>query len=556
VAENFQDVVAYGLSSLAISGDAIIVGATNTNATSKTVFFNNNSTSGALVWGPSANRTISLPDASGVIQLTSQGILSLSAGGAQITSGQVIFSNSNGVSFGANGQTVTGSVATSLTNINVSAGTTSNNLSAVVFSNSNNVSFGLNGSTVTATISVPAQTNQTVGLYGLGNTTQNSSTTLDARTLSFNGLGGITVGYSNGSIQLSGPQTVAQTNQTVGLYGLGNTTQNSSTTLDARTLSFNGLGGITVGYSNGSIQLSGPVAQTNQTVGLYALGNTTQNSSTTLDARTLSFNGLGIVTVGYSNGSIQISATQSNQTEGLYAIGNTAGQSSSSTFDARTMSISGVGAVSVGYSGNALVISAPPFAVSRMQWPDFPWQTNFSLSNMSQSFQVFNPKANITASQANFLMGLSGNTNSTGALTISFGIYTWLHSTLSLASSSSRQITWTSGSQSTNSTVYGGISGTMYRTVALNNWAISAGDYMLGVWFRTTNNGTWVAFGAQGPTIVNAQDVNETQAYLNGYTISSYSSAMIASVNITDTGYARTGGDALKQPSMILLGSY
>jgi hypothetical protein len=39
-----------------------------------------------------------------------------------------------------------------LTNINVSAGTTSQNLSNVVFSNSNGVSFGLNGSTITASV--------------------------------------------------------------------------------------------------------------------------------------------------------------------------------------------------------------------------------------------------------------------------------------------------------------------------------------------------------------------------------------------------------------------
>src|SRR5258708_8056692 len=41
-------------------------------------------------------------------------------------------------------------------NVNFSAGTTSNNLGAVTFSNSNNVSFGLNGSTITA--SIPNQT--------------------------------------------------------------------------------------------------------------------------------------------------------------------------------------------------------------------------------------------------------------------------------------------------------------------------------------------------------------------------------------------------------------
>lgn len=38
---------------------------------------------------------------------------------------------------------------------NISAGTLSNNLSQLVFSNSNNVSFGLNGSTLTATVSNP-----------------------------------------------------------------------------------------------------------------------------------------------------------------------------------------------------------------------------------------------------------------------------------------------------------------------------------------------------------------------------------------------------------------
>ena len=782
---------------------------------------------------------------------TQSNIQAIYDGVNSISTGTIRFSNINGVSFGVNGQTITAS-HNALTNINVSAGTTSNNLNALTFSNSNGLSFGLNGSTITGSYTVPTQTNQTVGLYATGNTTQSSSTTLDARSITFNAIGAATLGFSNGSVQVSVPvqsaqtqsliqaiydgaasittgtirfsnsngvsfgingQTItashngitSQTAQTVGLYGLGNTTQNSSTTLDARSLSFNGLGNITVGYSNGSIQLSGsqsvqtsnivvPSAgtqtatsgtvifsnsngisfgmsnssvitasytvptQTNQTVGLYGLGNTTQNSSTTIDARSLSFNGLGIVTVGYSNGSIQVSATQSaqtqsviqaiydgvnsistgtirysnsngvsfgingqtitasinaltninvsagttsnnltaitfsnsnglsfglngstitgsytvptqsNQTEGLYAIGNTIGQSSSSTFDARTVSISGAGIVSVGYSGNALVISAPSaggsinisagttsnnlnaltfsnannvsfglngsvitgsiapalsffglgnttqnsstsldgrsislnglgamtvgysngsiqlsspvvsnlsvtgalsastngstiilgapvYNASQLIHPANPWQTNFQISNASFSLQRFNPYLNITATQANFLMALSGNTNSSGALTVSFGIYTMNGSTMSLASSSSRQISWTSGSQTTNSTIYGGVSGTRYRTISLNNWNITGGDYILGLWFRTTNNGTWLAFGQQGPTIVGALDSNETNNYGNGFSTSSYTTAMISSINVTDTNYVRTGGNALQQPGVIFLGN-
>ncbi len=435
--------------------------------------------------------------------LTNPSKIIVSAGTTSNSLPAVTFSNSNNVSFGLNGSTITASASYSQSTGpgGIAAGGATATSGTVIFSNSNGLAFGLNGQTITGSYSVPTQTNQTVGLYGLGNTTQNSSTTLDARSLSFNGLGAATVGYSNGSIQFSVPvqtaqtqsniqavydgansistgtlrftnangvsftingQTIsgsvaAQTNQSIGLYALGNTTQNSSTTLDARTLSFNGLGAATVGYSNGSIQISVPVqtaqtqsniqaiydgaasistgtirfsnlnnvsfgingqtitasvsAQSVQTIGLYALGNTTQNSSTTLDARTLSFNGLGAVTVGYSNNSIQISvpvqtaqtqsniqgiydgansittgtirftnangvsftingqtisgsvAAQTNQSIGIYAVSNTT-QSSSGTVDARSLSFQGAGIASVGWTNGSVVISVPTGAPS------------------------------------------------------------------------------------------------------------------------------------------------------------------------------------------------
>ena len=81
---------------------------------------------------------------------STQGSINLSAGTTSNLASAFTFSNSNGVSFGLNASTITASVATSLTNINISAGTTSNNLSAVTFSNSNSISFGINASTLTA----------------------------------------------------------------------------------------------------------------------------------------------------------------------------------------------------------------------------------------------------------------------------------------------------------------------------------------------------------------------------------------------------------------------
>lgn len=129
--------------------------------------------------------------------------------------------NSSGLSLDARGYAGTGTSATNASitlnsnglaisvanqaagNVTFSGGASSAGLASIVFSNSNNISFGLSGSTITASAS--AQSNQNISLYALGNTTQNSSTVLNASNLSFNGLGALTWGYSNGSIQASAP---------------------------------------------------------------------------------------------------------------------------------------------------------------------------------------------------------------------------------------------------------------------------------------------------------------------------------------------------------------
>ena len=105
----------------------------------------------------------------------SAGLSAISGGTTQLTSGTAVFSNSNGVSFGVNGNTVTATVKTdyqtsgaylttamqsnaaTISNINFSAGTTSQNLSKITFADSNGVSFGLNGSVVTGTVKTDYQ---------------------------------------------------------------------------------------------------------------------------------------------------------------------------------------------------------------------------------------------------------------------------------------------------------------------------------------------------------------------------------------------------------------
>jgi len=318
-------------------------------------------------------------------------------------------SNSNGLSFGLNGSVITGSytvpnvpsqtVQTQSIIQGIYDGINSVSTGTIRVSNANGVSFGINGQTLTA--SVAAQSNQTAGLYAIGNSTQNSSTTLDVRSLSFNGLGAASIGYSNGSIQVSVPTQSAQTQSNVaGIYDGANS-------ISTGTVRFSNSNGITFGINGQVITAShnGITLQSNQTAGLYAIGNSTQNSSTVLDVRSLSFNGLGAASIGYSNGSIQVSvpvqsaqtqsniaaiydgansistgtirysnangvsfgvngqtltasvAAQTNQSIGLYAVSNTT-QNSSTTLDARSLSFQGAGNVSVGYSNGSVVISA------------------------------------------------------------------------------------------------------------------------------------------------------------------------------------------------------
>lgn len=269
MSDNFQDNVSYTNASLVISGGEVIDG---------------NMLSIGYPGGSSANTIAFSNGQNNIIQH-----LVVAPTGAN----QTMFIPNN----------TAGGNATLLSNINLSAGTTSSNISAFVFSNSNNVSFGLNGATVTATITVPAQTVQTVGLYAVSNTTgASSSTSVDARSISFQGAGIASVGYSNGSVVVSVPSGGG------GITAINVSASGTSNNLTAIT--FSNANGLTFGMAGSTITASYTVpTQTVQTIGMYAVSNTTgAGSSTTLDARTISYQGVGAASVGFSNGSVVIKA--------------------------------------------------------------------------------------------------------------------------------------------------------------------------------------------------------------------------------------------------------
>lgn len=121
---------------------------------------------------------------------------------------------------------------------------------------------------------VPAQTNQTVGLYAVSNTTgAGSSTTADARSLSFQGAGVASVGYSNGSVVISVP-TGGGAGDGYNIIGV-----NGGATELSTTYQLSNANNVSFGLNAGTITASASFNQTVQPVA-YAAGGTTNNFST------------------------------------------------------------------------------------------------------------------------------------------------------------------------------------------------------------------------------------------------------------------------------------
>lgn len=285
------------------------------------------------------------------------------------------FANSNGVSFGTNGSTVTATVKTdyALSNHSHNLATTTTNGSQIVIATTNSDG---------ATMAVPpfittyaAQTNQTANFYVQGNTTQLSSTAgIDLRSVSFEGAGVASVGVSNGRVLVSVP--AGGGGDGYNIIGV-----NGGATQLSTTLQLSNANNVSFGLNAGTITASASyAAQTNQTANYYATGNTTQLSSTAgNDLRSVTFEGAGAASIGLSNGRVLVSVpTQTVDTNKAGTGVTTAG--------------------GAGFSGtlntNGLSVSIPS------------WLTTAALSNHSHNF------ATTTTNGSQIVVG---TTNSAGA---------------------------------------------------------------------------------------------------------------------------------------------
>lgn len=293
-------------------------------------------TAKAIASGWSIANTITvkvITDIENAISSGGSGILSVSAGTLAITNSEVIFSNSNGVSFGASSNVITASFSGGGGGgAAISAGANSQNTGTVQFSNSNGVTFGLSNNGV-MTASHDGITSQSV--QPVAASASNGSFAFS--TLAFSDANGVTFGTSAGSIITA----------SVGTAAAGNSVNFSAGTESANlgSIVFSNSNGVSFGLDAGTVtaQHNGLTSQSNQAASA---------SNGSFAFQTLAFSNANNVTFGTSAGSI---ITASVAAGGGGSINFSAGTQSA---DLASIVFSNSNGVSFGLSNGTITASA------------------------------------------------------------------------------------------------------------------------------------------------------------------------------------------------------
>lgn len=432
-------------------GYNILAAGTQTAGTANTVVFSN---SNGITFGMS-NSSVITASHNGI---TSQSVQTQNMVSVQGSTGNISFANGNGITFGGNASTVTASHngLTSQSNQAVSAGNGSSTFQTLSFADGNGVSFSTAAGGIVATVRTDYQSSNANYLTSQSNQNVTAANGGFAfQTLSFSNANGVSFGTSAGSaITASHNGLTSQSNQAFSAGGGSSAFQ---------TLSFNNANGATFSNVGGAVQLSYTVpavpAQTNQTIGGYAVGNTTgQSSSSTFDARTVSIQGAGAASVGYSNGSIIISAPNAAAGNVTFSAGTTSNGLADVVF-------SNSNGVSFGLNGSTITASVnagggAAYTHSSYYYPQDRLITAVSApANGSMSVQMLLADVNYSGSRLDLFVSMSP-ISSADNRTFSFvyshwcGIYTNNAGTLSSMSTAS--LATTLGTWSSNATASAG----------------------------------------------------------------------------------------------------
>jgi hypothetical protein len=528
---NSFNVSAAGIISAGWSSNSFVISAPASTGISQSMFAVSNTTLGTS--GTQTIGQLSLAGAGNISVGVSNGSYVISGAGGAGGGGVNFGVSTGGNTAGATGTVSTGNVVLvgsgpiSLSQATGGAGSaatiTINAPATSSISGTGQVSVGVAGSTIS--IGVP-----TVSVFLNGNTTLTSSGTMTNGQLNISGAGNVTLGYSLGTIIASATGGGGGGNFTAGVSG-GNTSNTSGTVSNAFILA--GGNNVTLSASTGAGGMSVTIsaaAQSSASFSLFAVGNTTQLSST-VKTGFPTINAIGGISAGVSGGSIVLSAPP-------------------------VSSISGTGLLSVSVNGSTISLGVA--GTTESVWVPY-WGSQSAVQIGNGSIQVFpaNMDRNFSASRADIYASVSGSTIalSTYAGTVSafIGIYTRNASTLSLASSGSQSFSF-SNSSNNNTTAFSGL-----RNISVPiNVNGSPQDAWLAVMTQTAsaNTNAWTASnmlipGNAAPLagLIGAS-ANATQQQILGLGVFSVSSAAMPS-SMAFSAIQGTGSAAAMIPAIV-----
>lgn len=438
------------------------------------------------------NQTLSL-SVPGTSSVVGSGIVNLSTNGASVTISAPAFS----------------------------AGISSNSVvtNQLILAAGNNVTLGQSTDATGATVSIGVsnQSNQTLSFSAGSQSTLTATGTFDARSFYLNGVGAAKVGFSQSSVFVSvSNQTVGS--QSIGMHTstAGGGTGGTSGSASGGQIQYNFYAGsnITLSQSvngaSGSMSIYGGAGGAGGGVALYDGAN----SITSGTARFSNSNGVSFGINGQTiTGSV---AAQSNQTLGMYVLNNTVtnAQSSTSTLDARSISFTNYGALSAGFSGGTMQLSVPATSniigtngvgissngstISVSIPPTSYWMHNSAAFYSSSSGNMINGTMSIARmllpNQISFSrvdiplsvsVSTSGNNSSAGVAQTAYGvIYTRSGSTLNPIVG---QSSTTSFSYSSSGGAFVSISGPRVMSFNLATM-LTAGEYYFGLQLSTATS--------------------------------------------------------------------
>lgn len=447
----------------------------NTTYTSGTLTFQN---ANGISFGSSGANGISA-SYTVPVQSAQTGISAVVVSNTTYTSGTLTFQNANGISFGSSGANgISASYTVPIVQTGISGVVVSNTTytsGTVTFQNANGISFGSSGANgVSASYTVPSQ----VSLFALGNTTQNSSSVLSFSALSFNGLGEVSVGFSNGSIQISVPPS------SIGVSTGGNTSGNTGTY--SGQLIFVGSNNITL-----SVGTAVGGAQTITMSGANILNVSGDGNSNALTG--LTFQDSNGITFGLSTGASVGTLTASYNSTQFAGTGVTTGSVSS-------------GASALTLNSNGISIVGP--TLTRLLWPpSFELTAVTAPGNATQTIQYISCALPFNFTRIDALVAMSAGsaaTSNTAAFAISAYacIYTKNVNSVSLQSvtSNSAQTTYSYASNTAGQTQLT-VSAIRNISVPFPAQRLNPGEYYIGFNIVTATSSIGAATTSYGLTM-------------------------------------------------------